>query len=86
MSDAKQKELFDFLAKAVEEKLRFRFGDPKPEDNMPARIAVALLQLSALYFTRTGAPKEVISDFVKETFGLEEKKILTGADLLRPYS
>lgn len=69
------KEVFDTCSTAVLEGIRKQFGPPVPGDNMTARIAVALMQLSLRYFSETGANKEVVRHFFDELMdGPEEGK------------
>lgn len=64
--DAKQTELFHFLNNTIKTALLQKYGAPKPEDNLPARVAVVTLQISMRYFIATQAPKSVVLRFVKD--------------------
>lgn len=85
MSDQAQTELLHGLASAVAVHLKEAALHRQKEHQSMARVAVALLQLSARYFAETGAPPAVINDFVRQVFGLEgmeAQKIKTIADRL----
>lgn len=71
MGDAKSKELFFELNALITKHLRDTYGPPKEGDNLPARVAVATLQISLHYFVKTAAPKKVVKDFMLSLIGEE---------------
>jgi len=64
--------VFTTINDATVEALRKRFGPPEEQPKLTAQVAVALLQLSLLYFAMTGAPKEVIRDFFEKLIDGDE--------------
>lgn len=63
MADIANKDVFRTLNDSTLEGLRKRFGPPEENPKLTAQIAVGLMQLSLLYFVRTGAPKSVVREF-----------------------
>lgn len=72
--DGRNQELFAFLNDTIRTALLRRYGAPKPEDNMPARVAVSLMAISLRYFAATQAPKSVVLEFLHKLVGDVEAK------------
>jgi hypothetical protein len=68
---ATNKEVFETLANSVVKGLRDHFGPPdgSQHQNLTPQTAVALMQLSLLYFSQTGAPPAVVHDFFIQLMG-----------------
>lgn len=68
------KQVLQTCANAINKAMRELYGPPsEAPENMAAQIAVALLQLSMQYFVTTGAPKQVVLEFVLDILGMTEK-------------
>lgn len=65
------KHVFETINNGVNRALRDEFGpvDESRDGTLPAKVAVALLQLSLFYFSQTGAPKEVVREFFEKLIG-----------------
>lgn len=69
MVEHSKERVFHGMASALDEHLRKTYGPPAADDNLPAIVAVGLLQLSLAYFARTGAPKSVVREFFDQVMG-----------------
>lgn len=66
------KDVFQTINDSTVKGLRDRFGKPEDNPRLTAQVAVALMQLSLLYFAMTAAPKPVVKDFFEKLLDDED--------------